>query len=158
MKAAAAITDENSNAQVGVVAAELATLARKTGVALLLVHHTGKASAGAPGSQHAARGASALACRSRWIMQLSPRGSEDDTGSQPLIEARIVKDSYHVPTNPWSSNAVKAAHYARSKAGNPATRPYARPPCHGSSRTPIGWYRQSAYAVESAAARTPTWL
>ena len=33
-------------------------------------------------------------------MQLSPRGSEDDKGSQPLIEARIVKDSYHVPHDP----------------------------------------------------------
>ena len=48
----------------------------------------------------AARGASALACRSRWIMQLSPRGSEDDKGLQPLVEARIVKDSYHVPHQP----------------------------------------------------------
>jgi hypothetical protein len=98
LSAAAAIADENSNAQVGVVAAELATLARKLDIVLLLVHHTGKAAAGAPGSQHAARGASALACRSRWIMQLSPRGSEQD--DQPLLEARIVKDSYHVPHQP----------------------------------------------------------
>jgi hypothetical protein len=98
LSAAAAIADENSNAQVGVVAAELATLARKLDIVLLLVHHTGKAAAGAPGSQHAARGASALACRSRWIMQLSPRGTEQD--DQPLLEARIVKDSYHVPHQP----------------------------------------------------------
>jgi hypothetical protein len=98
LSAAAAIADENSNAQVGIVAAELATLARKLDIVLLLVHHTGKAAAGAPGSQHAARGASALACRSRWIMQLSPRGGEHD--DQPLLEARIVKDSYHVPHQP----------------------------------------------------------
>jgi len=98
LSAAAAIADENSNAQVGVVAAELATLARQLDIVLLLVHHTGKAAAGAPGSQHAARGASALACRSRWIMQLSPRGSEQD--DPPLLEARIVKDSYHVPHPP----------------------------------------------------------
>jgi len=98
LSAAAAIADENSNAQVGIVAAELATLARKLDIVLLLVHHTGKAAAGAPGSQHAARGASALACRSRWIMQLSPRGSEQD--GQPLLETRIVKDSYHVPHQP----------------------------------------------------------
>ena len=98
LSAAAAIADENSNAQVGIVAAELATLARQLDIVLLLVHHTGKAAAGAPGSQHAARGASALACRSRWIMQLSPRGGEQD--DQPLLEARVVKDSYHVPHEP----------------------------------------------------------
>ena len=31
-------------------------------------------------------------------MQLSPRGSEQD--DQPLLEARIIKDSYHVPHEP----------------------------------------------------------
>ena len=36
--------------------------------------------------------------RARWIMQLSPRGSHDD--GQPLLEARVVKDSYHVPHEP----------------------------------------------------------
>jgi hypothetical protein len=98
LSGAAAIADENSNAQVGIVAAALARLARQLDIVLLLVHHTGKAAAGAPGSQHAARGASALACRSRWIMQLSPRGGEEN--GQHLIEARVVKDSYHVPHDP----------------------------------------------------------
>jgi hypothetical protein len=98
LSGAAAIADENSNAQVGVVAAQLAQLARQLDIVVLLVHHTGKAAAGGPVTQHAARGASALACRSRWIMQLTPRGPED--ADQKLLEARVVKDSYHVPHEP----------------------------------------------------------
>ncbi|NLV41101.1 MAG: AAA family ATPase [Candidatus Hydrogenedentes bacterium] len=80
---------ENDNGSMNAIAQELARLAESTGCAVVVSHHVNKLSAAAGGraDQHAARGGSALTCRSRWVALLA---REDRKG----LFLGIVKNSY----------------------------------------------------------------
>ena len=90
---AAALRDENSSAEVNIVAARLADLAKRHNCVVLLVHHTGKSGADSV-SQHSLRGSSALAARARWIAQTTPHTSHD------TVVLSVVKNSYHRAIDP----------------------------------------------------------
>lgn len=98
LSGAASLRDENSNSEVGIVAAHLANLAQRHNTVVLLVHHSSKAGA-AGASQHSARGASSLACRARWIAQITPPKATPD-GNSDKLELTVVKDSYHKLLSP----------------------------------------------------------
>ncbi|MBU9218211.1 helicase RepA family protein [Burkholderia gladioli] len=63
--------DENSSADMTQFVVLMEQLARATGAAVLGLHHANRASAGDGGSQHAARGSSALVDGARWQLNLS---------------------------------------------------------------------------------------
>ncbi|WP_186106566.1 helicase RepA family protein [Burkholderia gladioli] len=63
--------DENSSADMTQFVVLMEQLARTTGAAVLGLHHANRASAGDGGSQHAARGSSALVDGARWQLNLS---------------------------------------------------------------------------------------
>ncbi len=95
LSGAVALANENDNAALGVVAQRLHELAARHNVAILLVHHTSKGLA-TTATQHSARGASALACRARWIGQLLNEGDDD----RPGLSLHVVKRSYGAPVKP----------------------------------------------------------
>lgn len=87
------LADENDNAAMNIIAQRLTALAAKHTVALLVVHHTGKALADTA-TQHAARGASALTSRARWVGQLLKDGADG-------LKLAVVKCSYaRTPAGP----------------------------------------------------------
>ena len=88
---AAILRDENSNAEMASVAGALARLAKKTEASILLVHHSSKGRAG-EATQHSARGGSALACASRWIVHLTRRDAEN---YPDVVMASVVKNSHY---------------------------------------------------------------
>lgn len=74
--------DENSNADMSQLVAELDSIERDTGAAILFLHHTNKLAAlsGQGATQQAARGASALIDNARWCGNLV-KMSEDEARS-----------------------------------------------------------------------------
>ncbi len=92
---AAVLKDENSNSEMAAVAGALARLASETETAILLVHHSSKGRAG-EATQHSARGASSLACASRWIVHLTRRDAEN---YPDVVTVSVVKNSNHPSTD-----------------------------------------------------------
>lgn len=86
MSAVLGVSSENDNQAIGQAAEHLTRLAERHNVAVLLVHHSSKAGAAQP-SQHSTRGASALACRSRWMAQIT----EDEHQN---LKLHVTKSSY----------------------------------------------------------------
>ncbi|MGN4153717.1 helicase RepA family protein [Burkholderia gladioli] len=63
--------DENSSSEMTAFVVVMEQLAQATGAAVLGIHHTNRASVADAGSQHAARGSSALVDGARWQLNLS---------------------------------------------------------------------------------------
>ena len=63
--------DENDSAAMTQLVIALESLAKKTGAAVIGIHHANRASVGDTGSQHASRGSSALVDGARWQINLS---------------------------------------------------------------------------------------
>ena len=86
--AAAVLQSENDNSALNAVAVALRELARDTGSALLLTHHTSKANRDEAG-HHASRGGSALTGAARWVLRLIQQ-----PGDRNRLTAGIPKNSY----------------------------------------------------------------
>lgn len=87
LAAAAVLQSENDNAALNAVAVQFRALAKRTGCACILVHHTAKGAQGNT-SHHASRGGSALPGAGRWQLQLS-----QESRNKPLYLS-ITKNSY----------------------------------------------------------------
>jgi hypothetical protein len=87
LAAAAVLQSENDNAAMNAVAVQFRALAKRTGCACILVHHTAKGAQGNT-SHHASRGGSALPGAGRWQLQLS-----QESRNKPLYLS-ITKNSY----------------------------------------------------------------
>ncbi len=85
LAAAAVLQSENDNSALN---AALRELARDTGCAILLTHHTSKASREDAG-HHASRGGSALTGAARWVLRLI-----QNSGDRTRLIAGIPKNSY----------------------------------------------------------------
>lgn len=89
--------DENSNSEMAKLLGVCERVCSRTGVSILLVHHTRKGGAGDGGeAQHAARGASALVDNARWGACLDRMSEHDaethadqDRSTDPLLPLRI---------------------------------------------------------------------
>ncbi len=88
LAAAAVLQSENDNSALNAVAVALRELARDTGSALLLTHHTSKANRDEAG-HHASRGGSALTGAARWVLRLIQQ-----PGDRNRLTAGIPKNSY----------------------------------------------------------------
>lgn len=88
LAAAAVLQSENDNSALNAVAVALRERARETGCAILLTHHTSKASRDDAG-HHASRGGSALTGAARWVLRLLQSPVTPDQ-----LTAGIPKNSY----------------------------------------------------------------
>ncbi len=88
LAAAAVLQSENDNSALNAVAVTLRERARDTGCAILLTHHTSKASRDDAG-HHASRGGSALAGAARWVLRLLQSPNNPDQ-----LTAGVPKNSY----------------------------------------------------------------
>jgi hypothetical protein len=88
LAAAALVQSENDNSALNAVAVTLRDLARDTGCAILLTHHTSKAARDAA-DHHASRGGSALTGAARWVLRLIQDGND-----RARLKAGIPKNSY----------------------------------------------------------------
>ena len=88
LAAATVLQSENDNSALNAVAVSLRDLARNTGCAVLLTHHTSKANRDAA-DHHASRGGSALTGAARWVLRLIQNG-----GDRSRLVAGIPKNSY----------------------------------------------------------------
>lgn len=88
LAAATVLQSENDNSALNAVAVSLRDLARNTGCAVLLTHHTSKANRDAA-DHHASRGGSALTGAARWVLRLIQHG-----GDRSRLVAGIPKNSY----------------------------------------------------------------
>lgn len=78
--------DENSSSDMTRFVVAMEQLARASGAAVLGIHHANRASSSDSGSQHAARGSSALVDGARWQLNLS-RMDEKTASSMMVSEA-----------------------------------------------------------------------
>ena len=90
LAAAVLVQSENDNSALNAIAVTLRALARDTGCAILLTHHTSKAGRDLE-DHNAARGGSALTGAARWVLRLFRSGA---SGSE--LTAAIPKNSYGV--------------------------------------------------------------
>ncbi|HOC69426.1 MAG: hypothetical protein BWX80_02660 [Candidatus Hydrogenedentes bacterium ADurb.Bin101] len=88
LAAAAVLQSENDNSALNAVAVTLRERARDTGCAILLTHHTSKASRDDAG-HHASRGGSALTGAARWVLRLLQSPGDPDR-----LTAGVPKNSY----------------------------------------------------------------
>ena len=97
---------ENDSGAMGAVLSIIEKTCRKTGAAVVLVHHTNKASMnGGASDQQAARGSSAITDNARWQVNLSTmdrdeaaaRGIEDDEERRKWVRLDLSKVNYGPP-------------------------------------------------------------
>lgn len=100
--------EENSNGDMTKLICRLESIARKTGTAILYLHHVSKGSARGEGDQHAARGATALTDNARCAMALS-KMTEDESGRlcDPSYASGRIDDNGDVIPDPINSNRTK---------------------------------------------------
>lgn len=83
--------DENSSSEMTRFVVAMEQLAKASGAAVLGVHHANRASASDAGSQHAARGSSALVDGARWQINLSRM---DDKSAEMLAVSEVERPLY----------------------------------------------------------------
>ena len=83
--------DENSSSDMTRFVVAMEQLAKASGAAVLGVHHANRASAGDAGSQHAARGSSALVDGARWQLNLSRM---DEKSAEALMVSEAERPLY----------------------------------------------------------------
>lgn len=98
---------ENDSGAMGAVLSIIEQTCRKTGCAVVIVHHANKASmsSGTGTEQHAARGSSAITDNARWQVNLTTmskdeaetRGIEDDAERRGWVRLDLAKVNYGPP-------------------------------------------------------------
>lgn len=98
---------ENDSGAMGAVLSIIEQTCRKTGCAVVIVHHANKASmsSGTGSEQHAARGSSAITDNARWQVNLTTmgkdeaeaRGIEDDGERRGWVRLDLAKVNYGPP-------------------------------------------------------------
>jgi RecA-family ATPase len=83
--------EENSNRDMAKVVGDLEQIARKTGAAVLYVHHVGKGGEGGP--SRSARGASALMDNARWCARLDAINRDDCEGGAEAVHSTAAGDT-----------------------------------------------------------------
>ncbi|MEN1959079.1 helicase RepA family protein [Luteimonas sp. MJ246] len=83
--------EENSNRDMAKVVGDLEQIARKTGAAVLYVHHVGKGSEGIP--SRSARGASALMDNARWCARLDVMDGDDCEAGTTTVHPAVAGDT-----------------------------------------------------------------
>lgn len=119
---------ENDSGAMGAVLSIVEQACRKIGCAIILVHHTNKASMnGGAADQQAARGSSAITDNARWQVNLSTmdketaalRGIEDDGERRQFVRLDLAKVNYGPPI---SERWLKRGPYGELMEGEPPAK------------------------------------